>query len=95
MNKADLKEFENKIKDLGSAIGEVIAGLDVPEEIKEILAQKAIDLIEQPEEFREYALSLLTAYVEDQMIEQDPEYQAELARIDKETEEEIEKILNN
>ncbi len=93
-NQKELDEFLKNIKEFGSDLGRIIDGLDIPDEMKAILAQKAVELIDKPEELEAYARDLLIVYLDEKVIEMDPEYQKELERIDRETEEEINKILN-
>jgi hypothetical protein len=90
----DLKQIEKDLESTGQAIGEVIDKLDLPNEIKEILAQKAVELVDKPEELKEYAINLLSAYLQNKIIEEDPEYQKKVAEIDQKTQKKIEKILN-
>ncbi len=94
MSDLNIREIKQEIEQAGPQIAELISNLDIPLEYKEILMQKAIELVDSPKELAEFTEKLLENYILDQVIEGDEQYQAELKKIDDEIEAEINNILN-
>ena len=77
----------------GREIGTYIAYLDIPDLHKEVLVEDILPTL-SADELETLRTNLQEALVEQTAIEMTPEYQEQVAQIDRETIEEIEAIIN-
>ncbi len=95
MNDQEIEKIQSILEKTGSGIAELISNLDIPMEYKEILIQKSIELVDEPKELAEFAQKLLEEYILQKAVEDDSEYKEGLKKIDQETKEEINNIIND
>ena len=86
---SDIAAIENQ----GYAFGILLHELDATPEIKSVFEKMAA--VMPPEQFDELFLLLTEAVTEQKAIEADPEYQADMEKIEAEAAEKLQAIMSN
>ncbi|MFC1801837.1 hypothetical protein ACFLY7_00115 [Patescibacteria group bacterium] len=89
--KEEIAEFEKLTENYGKKIGYYLNELDMPDELKNDLIKTLPSL--KPEEIDGFVKTLEDKLIDQKILEENPEYQKEMKKIDEETLSKLEELL--